>query len=110
MTRTTRGLILGVLTLAVFLGVGYYDADQRATRLQRAADDTLQLCESLAARSGGSADQCILEFRRAIDASSGEAFMAAVPTALAAAAVFFVLAYGVVYVLWRRRSDPGSGA
>ena len=101
--RIAKGLILGVPALAAFLGVGLYDAGQRATRLQDNAHSTLDLCESLAAQSGGSTQQCITDFRAALDASSSVGMVAALPMALAAAAIVLLAVGGLLYLLRRRR-------
>jgi hypothetical protein len=108
MTRKARGLIVGVLTLAVFLGVGYYDANQRAYRLQDGAHMTLDACESMAEQAGRPADPCITEFRAALDASQGLALKAALPMALGAAALFLVLALGTLRVLRSRKADAAD--
>ena len=103
MKKIAKGLILGVPALAAFLGVGLYDAGQRATRLQDNAHSTLDLCESLAAQGGGSTQQCITDFRAALDESSSVGMVAALPMALAAAVIVFLVAAGILYLIGRRR-------
>ena len=110
MNKVARGIILGVPTLAVFVGVALYDGGQRATRLQDLAHDSLDLCESMAAQSGGSAERCITDFRAALDVSSSLGLKAALPMAFAAALVFFVLAAGLMYLVRRRRAETGPVA
>ena len=107
MTRTARGVIVGVLTLAGFLGVGFYDANQRAYR-QDGAHISLDACESMAEQRGAQTDDCIPPFRAALDASQGLALKAALPMALGAAALFLILALGLLHLLKSRREDAAA--
>ena len=110
MRTAVKGIVLGVPTLAVFLGVLFYDAGQRATRLQDLAHSELDLCESMAAQAGGATESCTAAFRGALDASSSLAWKAALPLALAAALIFLVLALGVMYLVQRRRKADSATA
>ena len=105
MTKTARILLLIGLPLAVFLGFGYYDADQRAYRLQDVANDGLTACQSAQPDDAAARETCMTPFRRDLESSSRDALIGAMPGALIAAGTcLIVLALGLHLIGRRERS------
>jgi hypothetical protein len=91
MRKWMKVTILVVLTLGVFAGVGIYDGSQKATQLQRAADSGARVCELTADERGTPREPCYVRLRSELDASYGSALVAALPMALGAVAILWLL-------------------
>jgi len=91
MRKWMKVTILVVLTLGVFAGAGFYDGSQRATQLQRAADSEVRVCELAADQRGTPRDPCYVRLNSELDASYGRALVAALPMALGAVALLWLL-------------------
>lgn len=104
MRKWMKVTLLVVLTLGVFAGVGFYDGNQKATSLQRAADSEARLCELTADERGTPREPCYERLRSELDASQGRALVAALPMALGAVAILWLL----IGLLWFLRRSKGA--
>ena len=109
MTNKSK-IVIGVLTVLVFLGVGYYDADRRAVSMQHRASAYYGLCQDRAATLGQSDEQCVRDLRRADEEShGGKVLLSALPIAAGAAAIFLVLALVLMRFRRRRPAEQAAG-
>ncbi len=104
MKKSMKVTFLVVLTLGVFAGVAAYDADGRADRLHRSSFLDYDLCQRMAEQASSDGLECVAAHREALEASESLALLAALPLALGAVAVLWVL-IGLVYLMRRRRAD-----
>jgi hypothetical protein len=100
MTRKAK-IIIAILTFVVFVGVGFFESGQRADSIQHRAFAYEELCQDRTDPINRTDENCIRDFRRAVDESQSKAIMGAVPIAAGAAAIFLVLS--LIFVRLRSR-------
>lgn len=104
MTKTARVLLLIGLPLVVFLGVVYYDANERSYRLEAIASEGITICQSMPPDDAAAREACMVQFRRNMVSAPREGLIVALPGALIAAGTcLIVLALGLHLIGRRER-------
>lgn len=108
MTKTARVLLLIGLPLAVFLGIVYYDANQRSYRLEDIASQGISICQSMPPDDAAAREACMVQFRRDMVSAPRDGLIGALPGALIAAGTcLIVLALGLYLIGRRERRGAG---
>ena len=105
MPKIARVLLLIGLPLAAFLGLGFYDASQRAYYLQDMSFEGFANCQRMHPNDEAANRACIAPWTRQLATSRRDAFIGAIPGALIAAGTcLIVLALGLFLIGRRQRS------